>query len=354
MASTPPTRLRIGLLAPPWVAVPPPAYGGTEAAIDVLARALAAAGQEVVLYAPRESTCPVPRRGERWAARPRMGEGSLEMAAAIDGYRALRDCDVVHDHTLLGPLYGCLRATDQAMVTTAHGLLDGDNAALYETIGRRMPLIAISRRQALGCRVAVHQVIHHALDLDAWPVGDGGGGFAAFMGRMAPDKGVARAAELARKADVPLRIAAKMTSPDEHAYFEAAVRPLLGGSIEYLGELGRADKMALLGEATSLLNPIAWHEPFGMVMIEALASGTPVLATPLGAAPEIVRHGRNGWLCLSDAEFVSALQRPGVDRRRCRADAEARFSMARLAEEHLQAYRSLGRRQGDRAPALAG
>ena len=150
------------------------------------------------------------------------------------------------------------------------------------------------------------------------------------------------AIRLARRAGVPLRIAAKMSEPGEHAYFESTVRPLLGGDVDYVGELDRRGSDELLRGAAALLNPIAWEEPFGLVMIEALAAGTPVLASPVGAAPEIVRHGVTGWLCPHDDDFVAALGDLGaVDRRRCRDDAHVRFSPARLVREHVAVYRRL-------------
>ncbi len=333
--------MRIAIVAPPVVPVPPPAYGGTERVLDVLARGLVAAGHEVVLFCTGDSRCPVPRA---WVYEEALGVGAPgpvpELRQALAAYEAVQDCDVVHDHTLVGPLYAD-RFPWLAVVTTNHGPFEGELGPIYRVISQRVPVIAISHHQAKTAKgVQLAGVVHHGLDLDQFPVGRGEGGYALFLGRMHPDKGVHLAARIARRAGVPLKIAAKMQEPLERAYFEAEVAPLLGGSVQYVGEVGGADKLALLGGASCLLNPIQWAEPFGMVMIEALASGTPVVATPMGSAPEIVEPGVTGFLGASEEELVAAVRRAAaLDRAACRRRAEERFSAARMVEDHLRIYR---------------
>jgi glycosyltransferase involved in cell wall biosynthesis len=157
---------------------------------------------------------------------------------------------------------------------------------------------------------------------------------------MCPEKGVAGAARIARAAGIPLRIAAKMREPRELDYFHREVQPLLGGDLEYVGEVGGDDKLELLGDALCLLNPIAWPEPFGMVMIEALACGTPVVTTPCGAAPEIVDDGVTGFVRGDEPSLARALGEVAhLDRDRCRRAVKERFSAARLAADHLDVYR---------------
>jgi glycosyltransferase involved in cell wall biosynthesis len=181
-------------------------------------------------------------------------------------------------------------------------------------------------------------VIHHGIDLDAIRASHQHGGYALFLGRMHPDKGVANAARIARAADVPLVIAAKMREPVERQYFEAEVRPLLGGDIEFVGEAGALAKYLLLQGALALLNPIAWAEPFGMVMIEALASGTPVVAPPMATVPELVTDGVTG-IVAPFADLASRLPAAAdLDRAACRHDAEHRFSLERLAADHARFY----------------
>ncbi len=334
--------MRIGLLAPPWLPVPPPAYGGTEMAVDVLARGLTALGHDVVLFTCDESSTPVERRSDRPAApRSEMGNGAVELRHLLAGRAALADCDVIHDHTLLGPF--CHRSDESTpIVATVHGPFDDTATSLYRTLEGSTPLIAISHHHASTAPFEVAAVIHHGIDVDATPLGDGLGGYTAFLGRMDAEKGVHLAARAALQSGVPLRIAAKMSTEGERAYFEHAVRPLLGGCVEYLGELGQTDKATLLSGAAALVNPIQWDEPFGMVMIEALAHGTPVLASPRGSVPEIVIHGVNGSLCRGVDQLATGMLEVGqIDRSACRDDARRRFSMQRMATSHVALYSSL-------------
>jgi glycosyltransferase involved in cell wall biosynthesis len=347
--------VRIAIVAPPWVPVPPPAYGGIEAVLDTLARGLRIAGHDVALYATGDSPCPVETAWTYEHARG-VGVGGVpaELRQVIDAYDALGDADIVHDHTLVGPVYA-ERFSELPVVTTNHGPFDGDLAALYRVVALRLPVIAISHHQASTAgAVPIAGVIHHGVDLDRFPFGDGKGGYALFLGRMTPEKGVHTAAQVARAVGIPLRIAAKMREDHEHAYFAAQVEPLLGGDVEYVGEVGNDVKLGLLAEARCLLNPIAWPEPFGMVMIEALACGTPVITTPLGAAPEIVDEGVTGFLAGDVDGLAAAMARAGdIDRHACRRAVKERFSMARLAQDHLDLYGRVLGRPGVRARATA-
>jgi glycosyltransferase involved in cell wall biosynthesis len=248
----------------------------------------------------------------------------------------------VHDHTLIGPVYA-ERFEGLGVVTTNHGPFQSELGDLYRAIADQVPIIAISHHQAgTAPEIPVAAVIHHGVDTSRFPVGGGNGGYAAFLGRMCPEKGVSAAIRVARLAGVPLRIAAKMSEPAERAYFEAEVRPLLGGDVEYLGELDAYEKAELLGGTFCLLNPIAWPEPFGMVMVEALACGTPVVATPMGAAPEIVDDGATGFIRAGEEALARAvLAAPGLDRALCREAACTKFSAERMVAEHLAVYRSV-------------
>lgn len=332
--------MRIGLLAPPWLPVPPPLYGGTEAVIDRLARGFQRAGHEVLLYTTGDATCPVPRASVlQFHEAVRMGSAVVEQRHVAHAYEALRDCDIVHDHSIVGPMYAG-RIADLPVVTTNHGPFNLELRDVYEFISRTVPVIAISHHQASTANgVPIAAVIHHGLDADEFSLGAGDGGYVLFLGRMAPDKGARRAAQVALQAGVPLLIAAKMREPLEIDYFNDQIRPLLGESVTYVGEVGGAEKAALLAGARALLNPIRWPEPFGLVMIEALASGTPVLTFAEGAATEIVEDGVTGIHCADEDAMVAAVHRiDEIDRSACRAAVEGPFSSDRMVTEHLDLF----------------
>ncbi|HKU30045.1 MAG TPA: glycosyltransferase [Arthrobacter sp.] len=335
--------MRIGLVAPPWIPVPPPAYGGTEAVVDILARGLSAAGHEVLLAAASGSTCPVAKiPGPAPADGSRIGFGVDELRHAAFAFAAMADMDVIHDHTLAGPLYRH-RPGNMPMVATAHLPFSEENHDIYQAMSADTAIVAISHHQAQSSsRIAVRRVIHHGIDTSSIPVGAGDGGYASFLGRMDPGKGLPEAIEAARLAGVPLRIAAKMYSAEEQEYYSDVIAPMLGPGVEYLGELNATDKYTLMGGSVALLNPIQWSEPFGMAMIEALATGTPVVATHRGSAPEIVSEGTTGYLGTTPLELADALiAAAALDRGACRDAAETYFSAERMVAEHLALYEEL-------------
>jgi glycosyltransferase involved in cell wall biosynthesis len=334
--------MRIALIAPPWIPIPPPRYGGTELVVDALARGLAAAGHQVLLFTTGDSTCPVARTWVYDHARTaEIGDTTIELTHVLHAYRALADVDIVHDHTRAGPALAARRAS-APVVTTNHAPFTDDARRFYRALEDRVAIVAISHHQASTAGdVPVARVIHHGIDADRYPVGPGGRHL-VFDGRMSPDKGVRQAIEIARRAGVPLLIAARMRGPSERAYFDAEVRPLLSAEVRYLGELGRTDKVAVVGDALALLNPIRWDEPFGLNMIEAMACGTPVIASPRGAAPEIVDDRVTGFLASTTDEAVDAVAAAtALDRRACRAAVQRRFSARRMVADHLALYREL-------------
>lgn len=334
--------MHIGILVPPWASVPPRGYGAIEMLAGWLAVRVQAAGHRVTLVTTGDSTCPVPRLAPFPQARPQeAGNTSTELVHVLEAYDELAglDLDLLHDHSLTGPVLAAARPPAWPVVTTAHWTLEGHIGRMYERMGRALPLLAISEAQRSSApAVRFADMIYHGVDTDQVPVGPGGGPL-AFVGRMSADKGVHTAITTARAAGRPIRVAAKMTTFEERRYFEEAVRPLLGPDAEYVGELDRPDVLRLLGEATAMLMPVAWHEPFGLVAVEALACGTPVLATPRGALPEIVEPGRTGYLCPDGPALAAAVGRVGeLSRADCRRSAETRFSADRMAAEHLRFY----------------
>ncbi|HST72395.1 MAG TPA: glycosyltransferase family 4 protein [Kocuria rosea] len=335
--------MRIGLVVAPWFPVPPTGYGGTEVVVDTLARGFAGAGHDVVLAAAADSTCPVPLLPGTDAADPAaLGATGSDLSHVVRAYAGLAGVDLIHDHTLAGPLYRH-RPPGVPVVTTLHSPLTPHLQDICRAAAPDTALVAISRDQISrtpGLRVAA--VIPHGMDLSAVPVGQGRGGYACFLGRMCPDKGVAEAIVIARAAGIPLKIAAKMRQPDELRYFHDVVEPMLGPDVEFVGEVGGQEKYELLGSATALLNPLQWPEPFGLVMIEAMATGTPVVATSRGAAPEIVDVGTTGYLAQTAEDLVPLLvDAAALDRPAVRAAAERRFSIERMVDDHLALYARL-------------
>jgi glycosyltransferase involved in cell wall biosynthesis len=337
--------MRIAVLAPPWAPVPPLLYGGTELVVDRMATGYQAAGHDVTLFTTGDSTCSVSRwhtleQSQGW----RIGATVPELIHVTDAYEEIvaQGFDVVHDHSMFGPFYS-ERFPNLPIATTVHGPLDGELGQVYERLDERVRVVAISeaqRRPRPDIKIA--RVIHHGIDTESFPLGDGGGDYFLFLGRMSPDKGAHRAMEAAFKAGVPLVMAAKMREPDEIAYFETFVKPYLNNSLIYLGEVPHAQKLDLLANARALLFPIRWNEPFGMVMIEALACGTPVLAFPEGAAPEVIRHGKTGFLCHDEADMAEAIGRVGtIDRLECRAEVEGYFSATRMVNEYLDLFQDM-------------
>ena len=340
----------IAIIAPPWLPVPAPAYGGTEAVLDELARGLQAAGHEVLLICHPQSQCPVPKASVIPAEDTvRMGRASIELEHVIGAYELVKDCDVVHDNTLAGPIYSA-RYLHLPVVTTNHNPFSRTYNAVFGASVPRVALVAISQSHASSTHLPVAAVVHHGINVDDYPFGAGDGGYVALLGRMTENKGVHRAIAVARAAGMPLKIAAKMREPHERAYFEKFVEPDLGDDVIFLGEVDADGKRELLASAAALLNPISWREPFGMVMLEAMACGTPVVGCPQGAAPEIVEHNLTGYLGDTDGELITGLlSLDRIDRRTCREHVRRRFSVERMVDGYVQVYE----RQRSNYPAAA-
>lgn len=333
--------MRIGLIAPPWLPVPPPGYGGTEVVIDDLARALQARGHEVTLFTVGESTCPVERRYLYDTAAEPMGVGIDEAAHLLAAYDALGDMDVIHDHTMLGPLLAAnLSHPRPPIVTTCHGVFTAVTRRIFAEVARHSAVVAISHDQARRATgIPLSAVVHHGIDLELFRPGPGDGGYLLFLGRMSPDKGAHRAVRIARESGYPLLLAAKMREPGELAYFEEVVRPMLGQDDDLAVEPPVTERLEMLRRAAALINPISWPEPFGLVMVEALATATPVLAFANGAAPEVVEHGCTGFLSRTEHDMIVDLGHLNrIDRAACRRAAELRFSMHDMAQAYQRVY----------------
>ena len=336
--------MHIGLIAPPWVPVPPPRYGGTEVVVDNLARGLHERGHHVELFTVGESTCPVERKFLYPTAVQPMGTSVDEAAHVLAAYEALADVDLIHDNTVLGPLLAAdVKPASPPIVCTHHGAFTPENLRIFAEIAKHAAVVAISHSQAsFAGPIPIAAVIHHGIDLDLFRPGPDHGDYLMFMGRMSPDKGVDRAVRIARASGRPLMLVTKIREAAEREYFERDVRPLLDVADTVSEEPELDERLRLLQGARALINPITWPEPFGLVMAESLAAGTPVLAFPYGAAPEIVDDGSTGFLCRDEDEMITAVTRiDEIDRAACRAAAEQRFSLQRMATDYETLYRRL-------------
>lgn len=338
--------LRVAQIAPLYESVPPKLYGGTERVVSYLADELVALGHDVTLFASGDSVTrakliPGPPRALRLDPSC-MDPLAHHLVLLEKVQQRAADFDVLHYHVdyLHFPIS---RRGGSTHVSTLHGRLDlPDLAVVYDEF-REAPVVSISESQREPLPRANWQAtVHHGLPAGLHAPGRGGGGYLAFLGRISPEKRVDRAIEIARRAGRRLRIAAKVDRVDA-AYFDGYIRPLLAAPhVEFVGEIAEADKGPFLGNAEALLFPIDWPEPFGLVMIEALACGTPVVAFREGSAPEIVEHGRNGYLVESVSEAAAAVGRLGsIDRGACRRTFEQRFTARRMALDYVEVYERL-------------
>jgi len=335
--------VRIAILSPVWFPVPPTGYGGIEWVVALLADGLVDAGHDVTLFASGESRT----KAELAAVYPeapsaQIGLSSVELRHAFACYERAGDFDVVNDHSsLLAAALGGLVATP--ILHTVHGPLDETALPNYRSIAALAPrvgFVSISLNQRKPApELAWVANVPNGIDLTAYPFHAPRGEYLLYLGRLSPDKGAHRAIEIARQAGLPIKLAGKKREPAEQAYFDEQVRPLLGEDAEYVGETSHATKVALLQDARATLFPIDWEEPFGLVMIESMACGTPVIATRRGAVPEVVEEGRTGvivddWREMADA-LADADRIAGED---CRASVEERFSPERMVAEYVAAY----------------
>ncbi len=334
--------LRIAMVAPPWFELPPQGYGGIEAVCAGLADALVARGHEVtVIGAGRNGTRARFRRTYDTPPGARIGEPMPEVvhAAAAGRILAELDADIVHDHSLAGPLLA--RGRDVPTVVTVHGPVTGEAGDYYRQLGDSVQLIAISdaqRRTAPDLNWCA--TVHNAIDAEGFPFREEKEDWVLFLGRCAPDKGMHLGIDAARAAGRKIVLAAKCTEPAETAYFETEIKPRLGPDTEWLGEVGGEQKKDLLSRARCLLFPIQWEEPFGMVMIEAMACGTPVVALRRGSVPEVVTCGVTGMVCNDPAELADAINAAdAIDPAACRNDVLTRFHPAAMAAGYEKAYR---------------
>lgn len=338
--------MKIAQVAPLFERVPPKAYGGTERVISYLTEELVRQGHDVTLFASGDSLTAarlVPVIEQSLRLDLNRQEWLMYHTMMLDQVVAMADeFDVIHFHTdyLHFPL---TRRLPVAHVTTLHGRLDlPDLVPLYRHFNQ-VPLVSISQSQRRPLPwVNWIDTVYHGLPPDLYAFNAKPGEYFAFIGRISPEKRVDRAIEIAVHCGVPLKIAAKIDRADQ-AYFKEHIEKLFQHPlVEYIGEVGEAEKRSLLGQARALLFPIDWPEPFGLVLIESFACGTPVVAYRHGSVPEIVEEGVTGLLVSDQEQALQAAQRIGdLDRARCRRTFEQRFTAQHMADNYLKAYRQV-------------
>ncbi len=335
--------MRIALIAPVWFPVPPTGYGGIEWVVWLLADGLVEAGHDVTLFASGDShTKATLASVYQQAPSEKIGTSIVELHHCLACYERAAEFDVVNDHSGL-PAAAVAGALSIPALHTVHGPVDAIGGLVYDQIARVAPkvgLISISLNQRKPMpHLPWVANCPNALDFSLYPVKPHRGDYLLFLGRMSADKGCHRAIDVAITAGLPLKIAGKRREPAEIEYFEQYVRPHLSDQIEYLGEVTHGEKVELLQDARATLFPIEWEEPFGLVMIESMACGTPVIATRYGAVPEVIDEDTSGVVVDDYREMASALERAdALDPLEIRHICEVRFAPERMVADYLAAY----------------
>jgi glycosyltransferase involved in cell wall biosynthesis len=354
-------RLRIALVAPPMLPVPPPTYAGTERVVAALGDELVARGHKVTLFAPGDSTfggelVKTPRRS-LWSTGYQGDVSSFINVTLARAWAQAERFDVIHSHVeTLGFLFA--RHCPVPVLTTLHGRLDVSGIPELLDQFSDIPLVAISESQRRWSTDANWiATIHHGLPLEQMPFSPTPGDYLAFVGRVTPEKGVAECIEVAKSVGMPLRMAAKVYDEHEKVHFAEVVEPAIrDGIVEFLGELGQPERDALYAGAAATLMLGAWPEPFGLVAIESMATGTPVVGRRAGALTETIDHGETGFLVDDELEAKLAIRfAKGLDRARVRRRVVKRFSPTRMTDEYEDVYqRLLGRDVPESAEVTAG
>ncbi|MGH9434521.1 MAG: glycosyltransferase family 4 protein [Terriglobia bacterium] len=349
--------MRIAQVAPLYESVPPKTYGGTERVVSYLTEELVQQGHDVTLFASGDSETGArlisPCRKSLRLDTHCVDQMAYHILLIEKVFKYARDFDLIHFHIdyLHFPRS---RRERVAHVTTLHGRLDlRDLVPIYREFDD-MPVISISNTQRRPLPWANWQAtVYHGLPDGLYTFHEKRGKYLSFLGRISPEKGTDEAIQIAKRAGIPLKIAAKVDRVDRE-YFENIIKPLLNCSlVEYIGEVGEREKDEFLGNSLALLSPVNWPEPFGLVMIEAMACGTPVVAYDCGSIPEIVHDGVTGFI-VKDLDFAleAVAKVPGLSRKACRRAYEERFTASRMSQAYLAVYENLLESSREMAVAL--
>lgn len=340
--------LNIAVVAPPWFEVPPERYGGIESVVADLVAVLVARGHHVTLVAAGRCLTEAQTFVRTFEAPPteRLGTAVPEVlhAAAAGAALADLDLDVVHDNSLAGPLLAAGRTVPT--VVTTHGPVTGEYAQLYGRMDGGVGLVAISRSQrALNPGLGWIATVHNGIDVGSYPFSKEKDDYLLWLGRFSHEKAPHLAIDAAREVGMPIVLAGKVNEPCEHAYMDAMITPRLGPDVELAGEADAALKRRLLVRARALLFPIQWEEPFGIVMVEAMACGTPVVALRRGSVPEVVRHGVTGIVADDFGSFVAGIDAAtDLDPDVCRRHAERYFDRSVMGSGYERVFRAVADR----------
>ena len=341
MTNTKSSSVRIAIVAPVWFEIPPSAYGGIEWLCAWLAEGLVDRGHDVTLIGAGRSRTSA-RFLQTFAEPPskRLGEPMPEIlhTAAAAKHLDQQQPDVIHDHTLCGPLQA--RSRPCPTIVTAHGPVSGELGSYYRMLGNSVRLVSISNSQrAEAPDLNWAATVHNAVPVKDYPFREDKEDFLFFLGRMSPDKGAHLAIDAAREAGKPLILAGKCNEAAEEAYFEREIRPRLGDDVEWIGEADAQRKKDLMSRARSFLFPIRWAEPFGIVMVEAMACGTPVVALRGGAVNEVVEDGITGFICDRVEDLPALIDKADqIDPYACRNRAAREFDVNRMVEGYERLF----------------
>jgi len=332
--------MKVAQIAPIWYAIPPKGYGGIEYVVHCITEGLVEKGHDVTLFAAGDSVTKAKLISSHdIAPSEKIGQTFPDLIHVMQAYLMADEFDVIHDHSgLIGPVIGAF--TDTPVLHTLHGPATQDAKDFYGKIRDRIYFNGISdyQRERFGDLNFVG-TIYNGIDLSKYDYCDEKEDYLFFLGRMNPEKGAHVAVEIARRTGKKLLMVSKMTEPHEKAYFKEKVEPLLAPNIEIMGEVDTETKIEMFKKASCCLFSIQWPEPFGLVMTEAMACGTPVLAMKNGSVPEIIAHGKTGFICNTTEEMVEAVSRvKEINPLDCRRHVEDNFSTARMVEGYERAY----------------
>jgi glycosyltransferase involved in cell wall biosynthesis len=337
--------MRVALIAPPFLPVPPRKYGGTELFIAQLAEGLQAKGIEIVVYTISESTVGVETRwfykDAQWPIKGEIFDNLKDMNHSSWAIReASKDCDIIHLHNVPSLMF--TRYVQNKFVYTVHHVHEDPLSQIYANFPD-VEFVTISEFQRRQERMERIRTIHHGVDMRLYEYKAEKQDYLAFLGRIAPIKGTHLAIEVAKKAGIPLKIAGEV-QPMFQDYFDSMVKPHVDGKfIEFVGEVDLAAKNELLGNALAMLFPIQWNEPFGLVMIEAMACGTPVLALPGGSVEEVVRDGISGFVC-NDVDDMAGRAGPSLAKIKPQTVRDyvcRHFSLERMVADYIALYQEM-------------